>query len=641
MEAKDFIPLIPFFPFLGFVILGLFWRKLPEKLASLIGCTGPFLAFLASIFAVRGLHEGKALSVTLYQWIGLDGLQLNFQFFLDPLSGTLCLIVTGVGFLIHLYSIGYMHGDKGYGKYFAYLNLFTSMMLVLVLGANLPLMFVGWEGVGLCSYLLIGFWFEDMEKSLAAQKAFIVNRVGDAAFLLGIFLSFMVFESLDFQRINLLAPTAEPWILALIGILFFIGATGKSAQIPLYVWLPDAMAGPTPVSALIHAATMVTAGVYMIGRLFNLYSLAPYVGDIVALVGALTALFAATIGITQRDIKKILAYSTISQLGYMFMAMGLGAYTLGIFHLTTHAFFKALLFLGSGAVIHAFATKDHPHGEQDIFQMGGLGNRMPVTFFAFIAGGFSLAALPPFSGFYSKDPILAYALSKGEGLVSLPTFIWLIGLVAAFFTTAYTFRMITVVFFGKPRGKVVFSKNPHPSLPMGLVLIILSILSIVGGFGLEHKLAEFLGPVFGKAGHIHISHKAHIINLVITSVCGVAIAVIVFILYNYKFEELKKHIYTHPVEWWMWFLSNKKYFVDEIYDILVVRTVRNGAKWLLKWVDFFIIEGIVNGIPKFFREMGSAFRMIQTGRVGQYGLFLLTGVLCLLAYIGYLAVFVF
>ena len=637
MEGQIWIALIPFFPLLGFLILGLFQKKLSEFWISVIGCATPLASFLVACKAWELLlKDPTPLRAELYTWLSVGNLKLSLAFLLDPLALTLCLIVTGVGFLIHVYSIGYMHGDPGYGRYFSYLNLFTSMMLVLVLGENLPLLFVGWEGVGLCSYLLIGFWYKDMEKAEAAQKAFVVNRVGDAAFLLGTFLLFSLFGTLSISGINEAVATSSVagWKIALACVLLFIGATGKSAQIPLYVWLPDAMAGPTPVSALIHAATMVTAGVYMIGRLHPLFSAAPWVGEIIAFVGALTALFAATMGLTQRDIKKVLAYSTISQLGYMFLAMGLGAYTLGVFHLTTHAFFKALLFLGAGSVIHAFVTKDYPHGIQDIFEMGGLWNRLPLTFAAFLVGGLSLAALPPFSGFYSKDPILAAALDRG----GIYTVIWVIALLAAFCTTIYTFRLISLTFFGKPRGKVVFTKNPHPSKAMGFALLVLVLLSFLGGFGLEKPLEHFLSPVFGEMPHP--SHRVHVLNLWLSVGIGFLLVVFTVYLFTYRFESLRRYLYNHPVSWFLYFLSYRKYFVDEIYHVLFVVPLKRGAKWLLKWVDFFVIEGIVNGIPQMIREIGYLLRLPQTGRVNQLTAFLVGSAVLLLVYVSYVMAFV-
>ncbi|RMF91884.1 MAG: NADH-quinone oxidoreductase subunit L, partial [Nitrospinota bacterium] len=438
--------LVLVFPLLGALINGLWRRTLSEKQIGYIGCGAVFLSFLWALEAFLSLLSlpagARSLEVVLYRWMGVGDFVVEVGFLVDPLSVLMTLVVTGVGFVIHWYSMGYMHDDPGFQRYFAFLNLFVFSMLLLVLANNFLLFFVGWEAVGLCSYLLIGFWYERKSAADAGKKAFVVNRVGDFAFLVGIFLLFRTFGTLDFEEVFAAAPqvlTAGGALATWITLLLFIGATGKSAQIPLYVWLPDAMEGPTPVSALIHAATMVTAGVYMIARTHVLYLLAPGIMTLVALIGVITAFYAASIGLVQNDIKRVLAYSTISQLGYMFLATGVGAFTAGMFHLVTHAFFKALLFLGAGSVIHALA------GEQDLRKMGGLRSRLPLTYFTFLAGALALAGIVPFAGFFSKDAILWAAWSQGN------LFYWFLGTITAFMTAFYIFRLFFLTFHGESR----------------------------------------------------------------------------------------------------------------------------------------------------------------------------------------------
>ncbi|NTU60156.1 MAG: NADH-quinone oxidoreductase subunit L, partial [Deltaproteobacteria bacterium] len=474
----EYIWLIPFFPMVGALINGLFGRRYGKSVGYTIACGSIFLSFLVTVgsfFALRGLPpEARFYQLRVFEWISSGSASIDLGYLMDPLSCVMCLVVTGVGFLIHVYSIGYMHHDPGHNRFFTYLNLFCFAMLTLVLGSNYLVLFVGWEGVGLCSYLLIGFWFEDAAKAAAGMKAFIVNRIGDFGFLIGMFLIFQTFGTLDFRTVMAAAPLK----LALGGTLvtamtlsLFVGATGKSAQIPLYIWLPDAMAGPTPVSALIHAATMVTAGVYMIGRSNVLYSLAPATMATVATVGAVTALFAGTIGVAQNDIKKVLAYSTVSQLGYMFIAMGVGAYVAGIFHLMTHAFFKACLFLGSGSVIHAM------HEEQDIRNMGGLRKYIPYTHWTFLIATVAIAGIPPLAGFFSKDEILWKAWSGGFKIQ------WLLGFLGAGITAFYMFRLVFLTFYGKERIDPHVKEKVHESpFTMTVPLMVLAALSIVGGW---------------------------------------------------------------------------------------------------------------------------------------------------------------
>ncbi|MBD3335626.1 MAG: NADH-quinone oxidoreductase subunit L, partial [Candidatus Eisenbacteria bacterium] len=512
--------LIAALPLFGSALVGLLAmasshrrRGLPEPIVGLLGCAGPIASFLivGSIYLdFIGLPAGERwLHQVLYEWIVAGSVSVPVAFQMDTLSLTMLLFVTGVGSLIHVYSIGYMRGDRSFARYFAFLNLFMFSMILLVLGDSLLTLFVGWEGVGLCSYLLIGFWFEDPEKAAAGKKAFIVNRIGDLGFLLGIFLIFWTLSrhgaaSLQFRDIAAHSDLFHGGLATAAALLLFIGATGKSAQIPLYVWLPDAMAGPTPVSALIHAATMVTAGVYMVARMSFLYLQSPAAMLIVAGVGAVTAVYAATIAVTQNDIKKVLAYSTISQLGYMFLGVGLGAFAAGIFHVVTHAFFKAVLFLGAGSVIHALA------GEQDMRRMGGLARKMPVTMLAFGAGFLALAGLPPFAGFFSKDEILWKTFSAAHPAWGFaPKLLWLLGLVGAGLTAFYMMRAFVLTFLGRPRYDE-HTRHAHESPPsMALPLVVLGIGSLAAGFlgtpavlGLgPNHFHDWLAPVFAAGGH--------------------------------------------------------------------------------------------------------------------------------------------
>ncbi|HYG04307.1 MAG TPA: NADH-quinone oxidoreductase subunit L, partial [Chryseosolibacter sp.] len=453
MVMDNVIGLIPLFPLLGFLFIGLFINKISKTVAGLIACTSVLVSFVLSIVVFLQLNDTQSsINWTAFDWITTGNFSVSFSFLVDPLSSIMMLIITGVGFLIHVYSTGYMHDDAGHNRFFAYLNLFIFFMLLLVMGSNYLLMFVGWEGVGLCSYLLIGFWFKNTEYNNAAKKAFIMNRIGDLGLILGVIMIFMNFGSIAYADVF---PKAEAFgvgspAITWITILLFIGAIGKSAQIPLYTWLPDAMAGPTPVSALIHAATMVTAGIYMIARNNVLYSLAPFTLEIVTIIGLATALFAATIAVAQNDIKKVLAYSTVSQLGLMFVALGLGAYSTGVFHMMTHAFFKALLFLGAGSVIHAMS------GEQDIRFMGGLRKCLPVTFLTFLIGTLAISGIPPFAGFFSKDEILANAFAQNP-------IVWGVALVASLMTAFYMFRLFFLTFSGTVRATEEVKHHIHES----------------------------------------------------------------------------------------------------------------------------------------------------------------------------------
>src|SRR5437773_2550675 len=493
--------LIPALPFAGFLLNGLFGSRAGKKFVSIVGPLFSGLSAIAATIAVIQYHhaypEGGRFVNVVYNWISSGGIGADLAFQLDPLSIVMLLVVTWVGFLIHLYSVGYMAHEEGYWRYFSYLNLFLAEMLVLVLGSSYLVMFVGWEGVGLCSYLLIGFYYDKEFAAAAGKKAFIVNRIGDFGFLVAMFLMFATFGSVDFAKVSSLAMRgmATPSIITAICLLLFLGATGKSAQIPLYVWLPDAMAGPTPVSALSHAATMVTAGVYMIARTDVLYLLSPTAMMVVAFIGALTALFAATIAVRQNDIKKVLAYSTVSQLGFMFIGVGVGAFTAGIFHLVTHAFFKACLFLGSGSVIHAMS------GEQDIRKMGGLWKKIPVTAWTFAIATYAIAGFPPAAGFFSKDEILASAMANPYFPKPFNVAIWMVGTVAALCTAYYMFRLVFLTFAGSFRGTHEQEHHLHESpWTMWLPLVVLAFLSLVGGAILgwphHHFLAKWLAPIF-------------------------------------------------------------------------------------------------------------------------------------------------
>ncbi|MEW6195830.1 MAG: NADH-quinone oxidoreductase subunit L [Bacteroidota bacterium] len=640
----NYIYLTVLLPLLGFLINGLFGSKIKnEKVIGIIGSSTVGLGFLVSLFALIetiGLPvENRSNTVELFSWLSVAGLEIKFAYLVDQLSLTMSLIVTGVGFLIHVYSIGYMHGDKGYWRFFAYLNLFIFAMMNLVLGDNFVVLFLGWEGVGLCSYLLIGFWydrkFEKGTTSEAAKKAFVVNRIGDFGFLLGMFLIYFTFDSLNFKEVFTKAaslPIPET-TFGLIAIFLFIGATGKSAQIPLFVWLPDAMAGPTPVSALIHAATMVTAGVYMVSRASIIFASAPTVMLIVAVIGLLTALMAATIGLVQNDIKKVLAYSTVSQLGYMFLAAGVGAFSASIFHVMTHAFFKALLFLGAGSVIHGM------HDEQNIQKYGGLKKYMPKTYATFLIATLAIAGIPGLSGFFSKDEILWYSFANGGFLF------WLIGVLTAMMTAFYMFRLLSLTFYGNEK----FDNHhihPHESpAVMTVPLIILALLSVVGGyigipevFSGEHGnvFHNWLEPVYAPAmdklgffgSHTHFQE----ILLMVVSV-ALALSAICFALHVYtkkqniavEISEKFKGVYN---------LLLNKYFVDEIYEAAVVQPIQKGSeKVLWKFTDNMIIDGIVNGIATLVDKSSSVIRKMQTGVAQFYAIVMMLGIALVLLWI--------
>jgi NADH-quinone oxidoreductase subunit L len=637
----NLIGLVVLLPLIGAMVNGLAgWRIRSERLIGAIGSGTVGISFVLSVLIFVEMlgrpGAGRMEIVEYFRWIAAGGLSTSFAYQVDQLSILMTLVVTGVGFLIHVYSIGYMHGDPGFWRYFAYLNLFIFAMLNLVLADNFLLMFLGWEGVGLCSYLLIGFWYTRKFTGDAAKKAFIVNRIGDFGFLLGIFLIFVTFGTLSFEPVFIHASVmgiGEP-VLFWITLLLFIGASGKSAQIPLFVWLPDAMAGPTPVSALIHAATMVTAGIYMVARTSTLYALAPLTMEIVAVVGLLTALLAATIALTQNDIKKVLAYSTVSQLGYMFLALGVGAFWVGIFHVYTHAFFKALLFLGSGAVIHAM------HHEQDIRKMGGLKRYMPVTYRTFLIGAVAIAGIPPLAGFFSKDEILAYVYHDGSLIL------WLLAAAAAGLTAFYMFRLVSLTFWGEPRFRDQGEHAVHPHeapRTMTVPLIVLAVLSIAAGWvGIPKALGgglaikRFLGPVFERTERIMALPEpgVHVIDylLIAASIAIAASGIYLAYVWYLKKPDVPGALAGRFSG--VYKLLVNKYYVDEFYDAAIVNpTVRGSKKLLWRGVDVGIIDGIVNGIAKLIAGVSKYARLLQVGVVQAYAVVFVSGIVFILAWL--------
>jgi NADH-quinone oxidoreductase subunit L len=690
------LALIPLFPFLGFLVNSTMGRRLPKAVSGGLASLAMLASFVVSAMSVMQLAgmepASRAIEEVLYTWIASGDLNVAMSFRLDPLSAVMILVITGIGSLIHIYSTAYMHdeSDSEFARYFSYLNLFASFMLVLVLGANFPLMFVGWEGVGLCSYLLIGFWFKKKSANDAGKKAFIVNRIGDYAFILGMLALFVQFGTLDFQGIAT-AVSALPvemtfGMLSITTLLLFIGATGKSAQIPLYTWLPDAMEGPTPVSALIHAATMVTAGVYMIGRNAVLFEHAPQTMLIVAIIGTLTALMAGTIGLVQNDIKRVLAYSTVSQLGYMFLAMGMGAFGAGIFHLYTHAFFKALLFLGSGAVIHAL------HGEQDIRNMGGLRKYLPVTYWTFVIGSVAIAGVPPLAGFFSKDEILYETAVEGHWIL------WGLAAATALLTATYMFRLVFLTFHGERRHDAPSATAPqahdshghgstshqpatssshghaaashqhdsgshghgggmHDAPPaMAIALIVLAIGSVAAGWiGIPHAigghnyLAEWLAPSFAAPGAAVAaaegeavaageaaaggaeSHEALELTLM-----GVSTGLALFGIWFAYFVWIKRRSIAEnaarefaPIHR----LLLNKYYVDEVYDATIVQPIRVASQeGLWRGFDVKVIDGAVNGAAAIVDASATLLRRIQNGSVRTYAGSIFVGVVMILGY---------
>ena len=632
----ELIYLTVLLPLLGFIINGVFGSKIKnEKVIGIIGSSAVGLSFIIALLAFFETlslpAENREHIIELFTWLKVGGLDVHIAYQVDQLSLVMALVVTGVGFIIHVYSIGYMHGDKSTWRYFAYLNLFIFAMMNLILADNFVLLFLGWEGVGLCSYLLIGFWYDKkFEKSTTAEagkKAFIVNRIGDFGFLLGIFLIYLTFGSLNFSEVfaRAGAPGIPESTFNFIALFLFIGATGKSAQLPLFVWLPDAMAGPTPVSALIHAATMVTAGVYMVARCSIIFVSAPAILTVIAVVGATTALFAATIGLVQNDIKKVLAYSTISQLGYMFLALGVGAFSAGIFHLMTHAFFKALLFLGAGSIIHAM------HEEQNIQNYGGLKKYMPYTFVTFLIASLAISGIPPLSGFFSKDEILWSSFANGNVLY------WGIGAFTALLTAFYMFRLVYLTFMGKER--IAKDKRPHESPKvMTVPLVTLGILSVIGGFiGVPalfsgeggNKFEHWLEPIFKNAelklAHYQTySHSTEITLMIVSvvlAITGIMVARSIY-LKNPAFADKIKNRFNgvYKILW-------NKYFVDEFYDWLIITPIyRFSESVLWKITDAKIIDGVVNGAASVVNSISAKIRKFENGVAQFYALIMAVGV---------------
>jgi NADH-quinone oxidoreductase subunit L len=603
--------LIPILPLAGFVINGIFGRRFPKSIINAVAIGSVLFSLAWVIKTLAGLGDlHTSYTEHYFTWIQSGALKVSCDFTVDRLTAVMLLVVTGVGSLIHIYSIGYMAHEGGYYRFFSFLNLFMFFMLVLVLAANYVLLFVGWEGVGLCSYLLIGFYFDKKFATDAGNKAFIVNRIGDFGFSLAMFYIFRHFGSFDFGTVFGQAAAAPAAVLTTIGILLMVGACGKSAQLPLYVWLPDAMAGPTPVSALIHAATMVTAGVYMTARSWPIYIHAPAAMEVIAIIGIATAFFAATIGLAQNDIKKVFAYSTVSQLGYMFVGVGVGAFSAGIYHLMTHAFFKALLFLGSGSVIHALS------GEQDLRNMGGLRKKIPWTFWTMMCASVAIAGIPPFSGFFSKDAILL-AANHHE-----PWIYW-VGTLTAGMTAFYVFRAIFLAFFGDYRGR---EHHVHEAPAVMLVpLAILAVLSLGGGF--IFKVPEFLGTVFPT-----FKEEEDIALMLISTSAGILGILLAWWMYVAKpglADAFASHVHG------LYTLVYNKYFVDEAYDAAVVKPVVGGSRAVLwKGMDAGVIDGTVNGIGARARNMGSLLRQLQSGNIRSYATWVVLGSVALIVALG-------
>jgi NADH-quinone oxidoreductase subunit L len=625
---ENLIWLIPILPLLGFFILGLGASKLSKGLAGIVGCATILIAFAFSLGLAGSVFSSGKLEQTLFNWVSSGAWTVDFGFLVDPLSLIMMLVITGVGALIHIYSTGYMHDDERHNYFFAYLNLFVFFMLILVMSNNYLLLFAGWEGVGLCSYLLIGFWFKVDEYNEAAKKAFVMNRIGDLGFLLGLFLILINFGTLNYDGVfdSTVLSQIPVSTLTAITLLFIVGAAGKSAQIPLYTWLPDAMAGPTPVSALIHAATMVTAGIYLTIRSHALFDLAPISMEVLTYLGLATSIFAATIGLKQNDIKKVLAYSTVSQLGLMFFALGMGAYVAAFFHLVTHAFFKALLFLGAGSVIHGLG------GEQDIRKMGALRKVLPITYIVFLIGTLAIAGIPPFAGFVSKDQILLAAYDKSPLLFAL-------GVFASLLTVFYMFRMFFLVFYGQNRVNHDALHHAHESpLSMTLPLGILAGLSVVGGIlnwpslmgggdWLQHTLSGVLGTPEG-AEHTHAISAST--EWTLMAIVVALVVVVIGLAYSIYVNRNTVPVEDEDEVGFGRVLSHK-YFVDELYAALFVKPTQAISEWFGRIVDPKILDGAINGIGQSILTMGSVLKNIQQGAVGLYLFVFAVGIIILLA----------
>ncbi len=622
-HTATYLGLIPLFPLIGALVIGLLYmftcRKNPlsEKLYGALACVGPVLSFFLALVVFYHLKslpvEERILTQNAWTWFAVGDLHIEMGFLADPLSSLMLLFVTFIGSLIHIYSIGYMGDDKNFGKFFAYMNLFLGSMLILVLGSGPVVMFVGWEGVGLCSYLLISYYSEDTDNVLAGNKAFIVNRIGDLGFVLGMSVLFWAIGASGFDYLSLKANVHNltPAIGITVCLLLFVGACGKSAQIPLYVWLPDAMAGPTPVSALIHAATMVTAGVYMVARFSFMYAHFPTAGSVVAWVGILTALLAAIFGMFQKDIKKILAYSTVSQLGYMFAAVGVTAYSAGIFHVFTHAFFKALLFLAAGSVIYAL------HHQQDIWQMGGLKNKLPRTYWTMLIGALALSGVPPFSGFFSKDEILFSALATGH------TGIWFIGVLVAGITAYYTFRMVFLVFHGEPRDKEAYDHAHETPAVMTVPLIILAIGAAFAGvfnlpaiFGGSLNVSTWLEPSLVE----HHPHASLSVEIMAMAASIVVVAIGLFIAYKKFGQGAKEPEFTGFAKF-----GYNKFYVDEIYNAVFVQPYKGFGSVITRFFEPNVTDLHVKFSTWFYRKAGTAFKSLQVGYVRIYAIYMVIG----------------
>ncbi|WP_163444358.1 NADH-quinone oxidoreductase subunit L [Flavobacterium columnare] len=612
-------------PLFGF-LANIFWGKKAGKgFVGLLGTLSILISFFATTYFFTLIQStGKGVQIDLFQWISLEKFNINFSFLLDQLSVLWLLFVTGIGTLIHMYSASYMHDDENMHKFFAYLNLFVFFMITLVMGSNLLILFIGWEGVGLCSYLLIGFWYKNQEYNDAAKKAFIMNRVGDLGLLIGIFILAYVFGSLEYSEIangifekGLAVKNAG--LLSVAALCLFIGATGKSAQVPLYTWLPDAMAGPTPVSALIHAATMVTAGIFMVTRLNFVFDLAPSVQQIIAVIGAATAVLAAAIGLVQNDIKKVLAYSTVSQLGLMFLALGLGAYEVAVFHVITHAFFKACLFLGSGSVIHAL------HGEQDMRNMGGLKKVMPITYMTMMISTLAISGIFPFAGFWSKDEILMTAFHGSKAL-------WVVGSVASIMTAFYMFRLMYLTFFGEFRGTEAQKKHLHESPKLITIpLMILAALAVVGGaINLPGStwLSHYLAPLFHKA------HEAHHLDgtaYMLMAIATVGALVGIYLAYSKYIAKKEVPVQDEQLQGFAK-VAYHKFYVDEIYEAVIVKPIYKLSHFFRKYTEVFISE-IIFSFAKIAELLANQGKLIQNGNIGVYLLAFVIGLSSILIYI--------